>query len=243
MNSNTEDTSSGHYLKTRAEQERISAFLHENSRRSTSEESRSQRQGSSRSRTHRHRHPLDPVESDSDSDRRNRHRTRGKQRRSHSRSSSSENERRRRHKYDDTNQRRNRRRSSESSTRSSMTRSRSRSRDRKRRDSREKSAPKPTNTVIMHHIPLTFDEHQLLSELSIAKVPVQQVRIARRRDPAINLQTAYIDFNTVHEAEQWIHSTQVQTIDFTIQSFLFLSIGGNVVCNTWTAVIDRHTFI
>ncbi len=32
-NSNSSDMSAGHSLKTRAEQERISSFLHENSRR------------------------------------------------------------------------------------------------------------------------------------------------------------------------------------------------------------------
>jgi hypothetical protein len=63
----------------------------------------------------------------------------------------------------------------------------------------------------MHNIPLTFDEHELLSELSIAKVPVQETRIIHRRDPATNLQTAYIEFNTVQEAEQWMTLTQVQT--------------------------------
>jgi hypothetical protein len=46
---------------------------------------------------------------------------------------------------------------------------------------------------------------------------------------ATNLQTAYIEFNTVQEAEEWMTLTQVQTKNLNIPSFLFLSIGGSVV--------------
>ncbi|CAF4890691.1 unnamed protein product [Rotaria sp. Silwood1] len=212
--SSPDDMSSGHSLKTRAEQERISSFLHENTRRSSSEEKKSHRIPSGNSRHRHHRHPLDPIESDSDSDLRSRHRSNNKSktkhRRSHSRSSSSEGERRRKRKQsdknNDTNHRRRRRHSSASSSRSSTTRSKSR--DRKRRISVEKHEPKPTSTIIMHNIPLIFDEHELLSELSIAKVPIQEIRIIHRRDPATNLQTAYIEFSTVQEAEQWMNLTQ-----------------------------------
>lgn len=65
-------------------------------------------------------------------------------------------------------------------------------------------------------------------------MPVQELRIIHRRDTgnksitlelfdnrlsfflsfvrlATNLQTAYIEFNTVQEAEQWMNLTQVQT--------------------------------
>ncbi|CAF0937429.1 unnamed protein product [Rotaria sordida] len=212
--SNSDEMSSGHSLKTRAEQERISSFLHENTRRSSSEEKQSRRVHSGNSRNRQHRHPLDPIESDSDSEQRSRYRSNNKSktkhRRSYSRSSSSESERRRKRKqYDknnDTNHRRRRRHSSASSSRSSTTRSKSR--DRKRRISVEKREPKPTSTIIMHNIPLTFDEHELLSELSIAKVPIQEIRIIHRRDPATHLQTAYIEFNTVQEAEEWMNLTQ-----------------------------------
>ncbi|CAF3563933.1 unnamed protein product [Adineta steineri] len=204
--------SSGHPYKTRAEQDRISSFLHDNTRRSNSQEKKSRRnQSGTSSRQRRHRHPLDPVESDSDSDHRSRNRSnknsKSKHRRSYSRSSSSENERRRKRKQHETNNRRHQRRhSSASSSHSSTTRSKSR--DRKRRISVEKHEPKLTSTIVMHNIPLAFDEHELLTELSIAKVPVQETRIIHRRDPATNLQTAYVEFNTIQEAEQWMNLTQ-----------------------------------
>ncbi|UJR26617.1 hypothetical protein I4U23_007936 [Adineta vaga] len=205
----SDNMASGHSLKTRAEQERISSFLRENTRRSNSQEKKSRRHQGGSSRHHQ-RHPLDPVQSDSDSDYHSRHRSsnksKSKHRRSYSRSSSSENDRRRKHKQHDTNQRRHRRHSSASSSHSSTTRSKSR--DRKRPISDEKQEPKVTSTIVMHNIPLSFDEHELLSELSIAKVPVQEIRIIHRRDPTTNLQTAYVEFNTIQEAEQWMNLTQ-----------------------------------
>ncbi|CAF3303034.1 unnamed protein product [Rotaria socialis] len=208
------DMASGHSFKTRAEQERISSFLYENSRRSSSEEKKSRHNQGGSSRQRRHRHPLDPIESDSDSDHRSRHKSstksKSKHHRSHSRSSSSGSERRRKRKQTDKNNEtshtRRRRHSSASSSHSSQTRSKSR--DRKRRISVEKHEPKTTSTIIMHNIPLTYDEHELLSELMIAKVPLEEIRIIHRRDPATNLQTAYIEFNTVQEAEQWMTLTQ-----------------------------------
>lgn len=189
--------SSGHPLKTRAEQDRISSFLHETTRRSNSRESQSHR--SSRHR----RHPLDPVESDSDPEHRNRHRSsKSRRRRSNSRSPTSEDDNRRHRSKRHEKSSRHRRHSSSSSGRSST------SRDRKRKISMEKYEPKPTSTIIMQHIPSSFDEHELLSELSIAKVPVQEIRMIHRRDPSTNLQTAYVEFNSIQDAEQWMNLTQ-----------------------------------
>lgn len=86
----------------------------------------------------------------------------------------------------------------------------------------EKSQPKATSTIIMQHIPMSFDEHELLSELSIAKVPVQEIRMSHRRNTVTNLQTAYIEFNTVEEAQQWMTLTQVQTKDLNSSIILVL---------------------
>jgi len=145
--------------------------------RSNSRESQSHR--SSRHR----RHPLDPVESDSDPEHRNRHRSsKSRRRRSNSRSPTSEDDNRRHRSKRHEKSSRHRRHSSSSSGRSST------SRDRKRKISvkrfffpknflrkiffffrqMEKYEPKPTSTIIMQHIPSSFDEHEVISYIGFA---------------------------------------------------------------------------
>ena len=72
------------------------------------------------------------------------------------------------------------------------------------------------------------------------KVPVQEIRMSNRRSTnricsndtnfsyrfisVNNLQTAYIEFNTVEEAQQWMTLTQVQTKDLNSSIILVLYI-------------------
>ncbi|CAF0841009.1 unnamed protein product [Didymodactylos carnosus] len=99
------------------------------------------------------------------------------------------------------------------STNSSSDSSRSKSRERKddfSNDSNDSSHPfgTPSNTIMMHGLPFNVDEHELLSELLIAKVPVKAARLVRRKELGTNRGVGFIEFQTVQEAQRWIESTK-----------------------------------
>ncbi|CAF0730861.1 unnamed protein product [Didymodactylos carnosus] len=98
---------------------------------------------------------------------------------------------------------------------SSPSRSRSRSRHRSYSDNfsnesndSSHSFGSPSNTIIMRGLSLDVDEHELLSELLIAKVPVKAARLARRKEPGTNCGVGFIEFHTIQEAQRWIESTK-----------------------------------
>ena len=89
-------------------------------------------------------------------------------------------------------------------------------------------------------------------ESSIVEMPVTSRRLPHQPclssllSPLVtHLQTAFVEFNTVQEAEDWMNLTQVQTKHLTIPLFSFLSIGGNVVYFTTDGRrrIDRPIYL
>ena len=64
---------------------------------------------------------------------------------------------------------------------------------------------------MMRNIPFEMTDSELVTELNMLTVPYKQVRLVKSRETAMNRGFAFVEFNTVDEAQRWMTYSQVQT--------------------------------
>ena len=67
----------------------------------------------------------------------------------------------------------------------------------------------PSRTIMLRNLPIQLDDTELLTELNMLMVAYKDVRLIKNRETGISRGFAFIDFNTIEEAQRWMSLTQV----------------------------------
>lgn len=67
----------------------------------------------------------------------------------------------------------------------------------------------PSRTIMLRQLPLQMEDHELRNELVLMSVNVKDVRLVKNRDTGQSRGFAFIEFNTLEEAQNWMNLTLV----------------------------------
>jgi RNA recognition motif-containing protein len=67
----------------------------------------------------------------------------------------------------------------------------------------------PSRTIMLRQLPLQMEDQELRNEFNLMCIPVKDVRLVRNRETGQSRGFAFIEFNTVEEAQNWMTSTLV----------------------------------
>ncbi len=70
----------------------------------------------------------------------------------------------------------------------------------------------PSRTIMLRQLPIQMDDAELRNEFNILMVPYKDIRLVRHRDTGTSRGFAFVEFNTVDDAQHWMHKTQVITL-------------------------------
>ena len=77
----------------------------------------------------------------------------------------------------------------------------------------------PSRTIMLRQLPIQMDDGELRNELNMLMVPYKDMRLVKHRDTGVSRGFAFVEFNSIDEARQWIETTQVNFVYF-IYSFI-----------------------
>lgn len=72
----------------------------------------------------------------------------------------------------------------------------------------------PSRTIMLRQLPLQMEDQELRNEFNLMCIPVKDVRLVRNRETGQSRGFAFIEFNTVEEAQNWMTSTLVSWFKF-----------------------------
>lgn len=64
---------------------------------------------------------------------------------------------------------------------------------------------------MLRQLPFELDDSDIYNELNMQNVPYKDMRLVKNRDNGQSRGFAFVEFNTVEEAQKWMTSTQVNT--------------------------------
>jgi RNA recognition motif-containing protein len=72
----------------------------------------------------------------------------------------------------------------------------------------------PSRTIMLRQLPIQMDDVELRNQLNLLAVPCKDMRLVKHRDTGVSRGFAFVEFNSVDEAQQWMHMTQVYLASF-----------------------------
>lgn len=72
----------------------------------------------------------------------------------------------------------------------------------------------PSRTIMLRQLSIQMDEVELRNQLNLLAVPCKDMRLVKHRDTGVSRGFAFVEFNSVEEAQQWMHMTQVYIASF-----------------------------
>jgi RNA recognition motif-containing protein len=81
----------------------------------------------------------------------------------------------------------------------------------------------PSKTIMIRNLLFEMTDEELTVELNMLMVPYKHIRLVKSRDTGMNRGFAFIEFNTVEEAQRWMTLTQVGKICY-LEMFLVVVI-------------------
>lgn len=70
----------------------------------------------------------------------------------------------------------------------------------------------PSRTIMLRQLPAQIDETEIRSEFNVLMVPFKDVRLVKNRDTGLNRGFAFVEFNSVEDAQNWMEQTQVRNL-------------------------------
>ena len=65
----------------------------------------------------------------------------------------------------------------------------------------------PSKTIMLRQLPIEMDDSDLTRELNMLMVPYKDIRLVKSRETNMNRGFAFIEFNTIEEAQRWMNLT------------------------------------
>jgi RNA-binding protein 5/10 len=72
----------------------------------------------------------------------------------------------------------------------------------------------PSRTIMLRQLPIQMDDGELRNELNMLIVPYKDMRLVKHRDTGVSRGFAFVEFNSIDEARQWMQTTQVYFVLF-----------------------------
>ena len=67
----------------------------------------------------------------------------------------------------------------------------------------------PSRTIMLRQLPLQMEDHELRSEFNMLGISIKDVRLVKNRDTGQSRGFAFVEFNNVDDAQQWMNNTLV----------------------------------
>jgi RNA-binding protein 5/10 len=67
----------------------------------------------------------------------------------------------------------------------------------------------PTNTILLRGLPPSVDEKDIRAELMMFGAPIKEVRLMKRKDTGVSRGFAFVEFQTIGDAQRWMEHNQV----------------------------------
>ena len=80
----------------------------------------------------------------------------------------------------------------------------------------------PSRTIMLRQLPLQMDDEELRNEFKMQMIPFKDVRLVKHRDTGASRGFAFVEFNAVEEAQQWMNANQVNLIFFFYKHILII---------------------
>ena len=77
----------------------------------------------------------------------------------------------------------------------------------------------PSRTIMLRQLPLQMEDQELRNEFNMLGLSIKDVRLVKNRDTGQSRGFAFVEFNSVDDAQRWMNNTLVSSTPFTSSFF------------------------